>query len=202
MRSRVAVLVAVCIMTCGGGCDDPPASPEPPKSVPWYAGGTLHKATVSEWNAATARNRLATSADFVAAVAKDKRLDDSELLMRSIALEKCISTGGGGYDTAGLQKMVDATRVSDLAAFCYVMMWPSTEKPAGAEPAKPEVMKSARDIVCRMWAATPGKEQSTESMKRQLMKRHGIPETQADAALNRAAEEVLAPGSKLCPELR
>lgn len=32
---------------------------------PWYEGGTLHDATVVEWRAASARNRLATAADWV-----------------------------------------------------------------------------------------------------------------------------------------
>lgn len=33
----------------------------------WYAGGTLHKATLAEWAQATERNKLATAADWVTA---------------------------------------------------------------------------------------------------------------------------------------
>jgi hypothetical protein len=32
----------------------------------WYEGGTLHRAKVAEWKDATARNKLATCADFIA----------------------------------------------------------------------------------------------------------------------------------------
>jgi hypothetical protein len=71
-----------------------------------------------------------------------------------------------------------------------------------AEPASAEVMDAARSIVCRMWAATPGKEESTEVMKKELTTRYAIPDSQADAALNRAAAEVMAPNSRYCPELR
>ena len=31
----------------------------------WYAGGTLHKATVAEWKEATDANKLATCVDFI-----------------------------------------------------------------------------------------------------------------------------------------
>ena len=34
---------------------------------PWYEGGTLQRATVTEWKAAAVADQLATSADFVAA---------------------------------------------------------------------------------------------------------------------------------------
>jgi hypothetical protein len=54
----------------------------------WYQGGTLHKSTGREWHAATYRNRLATSADFVArAKAASTR---RELLVRAVGLERCI----------------------------------------------------------------------------------------------------------------
>ena len=34
----------------------------------WYEGGTLQKATVTEWKAATPENQLATAGDFVASL--------------------------------------------------------------------------------------------------------------------------------------
>lgn len=36
------------------------------QGLPWYEGGTLHTATGQQWLAASARNRRATAADFVA----------------------------------------------------------------------------------------------------------------------------------------
>ncbi|GJI97033.1 hypothetical protein RugamoR57_37510 [Duganella caerulea] len=34
-------------------------------SAQWYVGGTLHRATLSEWTASTSSNQLATLADIV-----------------------------------------------------------------------------------------------------------------------------------------
>ena len=34
-------------------------------SAQWYSGGTLHRATLSEWRASTGSNQLATLADIV-----------------------------------------------------------------------------------------------------------------------------------------
>ena len=35
---------------------------------PWYEGGTLQKATVTEWKAAAPENQLATAGDFIASM--------------------------------------------------------------------------------------------------------------------------------------
>ena len=40
--------------------------PTPTPTLAWYAGGTLHSATVGEWRAADERNKLATAADWAA----------------------------------------------------------------------------------------------------------------------------------------
>lgn len=42
----------------------PKRSPKPTKK--WYEGGTLHNATVSQWNSSTHQNKLATAADWLA----------------------------------------------------------------------------------------------------------------------------------------
>ena len=36
-------------------------------SKQWFEGGTLHRATIAEWNDATYQNKLATAADFLVA---------------------------------------------------------------------------------------------------------------------------------------
>ena len=40
----------------------------------WWQGGTLHDATVKEWQQATTENKLATCADWIAKAHHDKRL--------------------------------------------------------------------------------------------------------------------------------
>ena len=42
----------------------------PVYSGEWYEGGTLHKATVQEWQQATYENRLATSGDWFVSITK------------------------------------------------------------------------------------------------------------------------------------
>jgi hypothetical protein len=41
---------------------------QPAFAAEWYEGGTLQKATVEDWNRATAENQLATSGDFIASL--------------------------------------------------------------------------------------------------------------------------------------
>jgi len=62
----------------------------------------------------------------------------------------------------------------------------------------PEPASPARKIVCRMWAATPGREQSTAAMRRELITHHGVSQTVAEAALNRAAAESMKLGEGYC----
>ena len=56
----------------------------------WYEGGTLHNATLREWYSASYQNRLATSADLIAAVKLAK--DMKQLKERAIELENYITT--------------------------------------------------------------------------------------------------------------
>lgn len=56
----------------------------------WYSGGTLHHATLREWYSASYQNRLATSADLIAAVKLAK--DMEQLKERAIELENYITT--------------------------------------------------------------------------------------------------------------
>lgn len=79
-------------------------------AVPWYAGGTLHSATVAEWRAADQRNKLATAADWAAqgfdtvAGLKEKA---TELLACVEEVAKAVS---------------DTDTVTDLAVGCVVLM--------------------------------------------------------------------------------
>lgn len=84
----------------------------------WYEGGTLHKAKIGEWFAATGRDRLATSADFVAAMMNsEQRAETSldELRSRAAGMMVCISK-------AGDDPRLHFLEVGDVAAACSVLM--------------------------------------------------------------------------------
>jgi len=95
------------------------SSPQPsPTRNEWYSGGTLHKATVAEWNPASYANRLATCGDFMATMMqKDgKRISSMEALRsEAAALERCITEAGRG-DHA------DTQSVATISALCYMLM--------------------------------------------------------------------------------
>jgi hypothetical protein len=80
----------------------------------WTHGGTLHHATVAQWRVATAANRLATSADFVASTQHPKSME--ELKYMAEQMETCIS--GATVDTN-----TDNQKVTDIAAPCALLLW-------------------------------------------------------------------------------
>lgn len=90
----------------------------------WYSGGTLHKATIGEWKAASYQNRLATCSDFIAGTLLDrgmkaKNMDISEggLVWRwATELEICISKGTSGH------ALTDHQGVAGIAALCLILM--------------------------------------------------------------------------------
>lgn len=53
-----------------------PRSSRQEDATPWYAGGSLHRATMREWFQAPSRDRLATAADFVARMYKSQHGTD------------------------------------------------------------------------------------------------------------------------------
>ena len=97
----------------------------------WYEGGTLHKATVQEWQQATYENRLATSGDWFVSITKahnpelKKKLDAlptsqylSALKEFAIQLEKCVS------DIVNDKKIAKSSeRVAEYASMCYITMY-------------------------------------------------------------------------------
>ena len=67
---------------------------KPSSSSRWFEGGNLHRKTVRAWRKASHRNRLATSGDFVAALAKKDGYTSfslSDLKKVATTLEICIS---------------------------------------------------------------------------------------------------------------
>lgn len=80
----------------------------------WYAGGTLHKANISEWKTATSKNKLATCADFVAH--KNKNISLDMMRIKASALKTCIDEAVNGHS------VVDNEAVSKIAAQCILLM--------------------------------------------------------------------------------
>lgn len=79
----------------------------------WYKGGTLHRATMREWNSASYSNRLATCADFVAA--SDRSIDMATMRERAVNLERAITEAGrGGY--------ADNKKVTEIAAASLIVL--------------------------------------------------------------------------------
>lgn len=63
----------------------------------WYIGGTLHDTSMKEWRSATDENRLATSADWAAAIlrgAGKAHTSPDEFRRLSTELERCVSQIG------------------------------------------------------------------------------------------------------------
>jgi len=81
----------------------------------WYEGGTLHKATMSEWKDASDENKIATCSDFVAKIRLDSGVayDENEILTESYALKRCI-------DATQNEKNMSSWKVAEVAAVCLV----------------------------------------------------------------------------------
>lgn len=83
----------------------------------WYSGGTLHDSDMKSWARASYRNRLATSADFAAAIMKSTHRSVASMdALRPYAerMEECISE-------AAKAPKVEATRVTEIAAGCQLL---------------------------------------------------------------------------------
>lgn len=85
----------------------------------WFTGGTLHKSTVGEWRQATYANRLATSADLIAATQDVDYGNLSQFKQWATNLETCIST------VISVGGSVDDEQVSFIAAICTKQLFPS-----------------------------------------------------------------------------
>ncbi len=86
----------------------------------WYEGGSLHKASVSEWRSAPYGNKLATAGDWalINDAIKDKVIKSGSIDTAkpyAAKLAACVSKAAGpsGYDNA---------KVSELAATCQILL--------------------------------------------------------------------------------
>lgn len=88
---------------------------------PWNVGGTLHRATVAQWRAATHENKLATAADWLAsyAAASGVRIgdvNDASLMRAAANLAGCIDEGTRGIHA------VSESKAYDVADACWKIM--------------------------------------------------------------------------------
>ncbi len=113
-----ALGILVALVVLGGLLPEPdePKATKPETSteeqsklagLKWYEGGTLHQKTVAEWQAASNRDRLATSSDFVAKIRKFDSLAD--MLVAAHVMQTCITIADEG---------VQHLKVSEIAASC------------------------------------------------------------------------------------
>ena len=94
------------LLACGCGGNTAPQAAE------WYEGGTLHQKTAEEWKLASARDRLATSADFAAKISKHSSMAD--LKTKATELDDCITKAVAPATTA-------KTPIVEIAAGCAVV---------------------------------------------------------------------------------
>lgn len=93
------------LTSCGGS--------ELPKDE-WYVGGNLHKTSLSSWNVATKKNKLATCADYVANT-KDYKGDISQMKIDAIEVMKCIDETAKSPDLSNQQ-------TNEIALMCIILL--------------------------------------------------------------------------------
>jgi hypothetical protein len=86
----------------------------------WYGNGTLHRASVAEWNKATYANRLATAADWSISrpqiKAKVKNSGSMDTLKPfAVELVSCINEAAAGKDYGNMS-------ATEIAAGCMILM--------------------------------------------------------------------------------
>ena len=91
-------------------------------SVPtkWYSGGSLHRATIKQWNDATYSNKLATAADWTLKVPgiQGKLLQSATmepLRPYAFLLVECVDEAGSG-------KGGERNDAAEMAAACIILM--------------------------------------------------------------------------------
>ena len=85
----------------------------------WYIGGDLHKKTIAEWKEASHENKLATCADFIAAVQDKLNISVSTMDLLKLYSELLVINIDLSID--GLDA-IDHNPVSDIAALVMFML--------------------------------------------------------------------------------
>lgn len=105
--ARVALLAILVLLLAG--CGRRSTVPE------WCKGGTLHSSTLREWRLASEANRLATAADFIAAIFKEDRLPMSEIRAKAEHLVQSI-------EPSASTDQLGSMRTSEVAAGLVVVL--------------------------------------------------------------------------------
>lgn len=103
VRSLIPFAVAFALTVSAAGAEE------------WYAGGTLHNATLGDWADASRHNRLATAADFAATILEERISSISDLETPALQMEACITEAARERSTAAIQ-------VSEVGAACAVLL--------------------------------------------------------------------------------
>jgi hypothetical protein len=118
-RQILSIVVTIILFVFVFACSNSNNSTKS-QSDEWYVGGTLHKATVSEWKNATERNKLATCADIVASIKKfhnDSYNGDVTSMKRdAIQMMNCIdeTVKGNVAENANM-------KINEIAAACSIL---------------------------------------------------------------------------------
>lgn len=88
-----------------------------PEEQKWYSGGTLHKAMSSEWRRATAKNKLATAADWAISQFEKGSVTPEQLKPYAEQLVECADGVASDPDIE--------VRMTDVAAMCWIRMYGS-----------------------------------------------------------------------------
>ena len=115
MKSLISftVIALILLSSCGSNNTNTPVKTQS-NIEKWYEGGTLHKAKISDWKAATEKNKLATSADFMAKV--DNSVSMDVLKQRATSLMNCIDESTRGLDSTNNES------VSSVAVKCILLL--------------------------------------------------------------------------------
>lgn len=121
LLALAVVLVVLALLTDPGEAPTAPptatsaptvALPTATPTVAWYAGGTLHSATVGEWRTADDRNKLATAADWVVRSMPEIKTTDIERMAKELVA--CVDEAAPAAS--------ETSTVTDLAATCIILL--------------------------------------------------------------------------------
>ena len=109
-------LLALAVGSTDGGGEKSGTSSSSSSSKKWYQGGNLHNATYAQWKGATYQNKLATAADWLAAIKWKGHLnskdDFDKLKVKAHMLVEAVD-GSINVDDAG---SLDSMNITEVAA--------------------------------------------------------------------------------------
>ena len=118
MKRIIFILIVIFVLASCGGSESQPTRRPVASPTAWYDGGTLHGATVEEWNSADNANRLATAGDWVTTLTGWETLEEAR--EKAEDLRTCVNESAA--------ESPPELKVAELAVACKILMgWPSKE---------------------------------------------------------------------------